>query len=374
MKILLLAPAGGYHMDKWVYGLSTFNELEIKIVSLQRTSPTVYNELPNVSCVDFDFEASFVATWQGKFRKLKYLTVISKLKRIIKEYNPDIIHSHYLSSYGLLGALVGRKPYMVSVWGSDIYDFPKISVLHKWLIKYTLRKSDAILSTSNCMAKEISKYTNKPIKITPFGVDINKFKPMSTAAKTENLFIIGTVKSLHPKYGIDTLINAFNILIGKLPEMNIELHIAGQGVAEAELKALANSLKLSHKIKFLGYVDNNKVPELINSFDIFAALSKLDSESFGVAAVEAMACEVPVVVSDVDGFKEVVPHDCGIIVHRDNPQQAADELYKLILNKAERDSIRINGRKNVLIKYDFRENLKTMMSIYNQIYDDFKKY
>jgi len=374
MKILLLAPAGGYHMDKWVYGLSSFQEIEIKIVSLQKTNPTVYSELSNVSCIDFNFDAAFVATWQGKFRKLKYLTVVSKLKRIIKEYNPDIIHSHYLSSYGLIGALAGSKPYMVSVWGSDIYDFPKISILHKWLIKYTLNKADAILSTSNCMAKEINKYTNKTIKITPFGVDINKFKPIITTNKPENLFIIGTVKSLHPKYGIDTLINAFNILTGKLPEMNIELHIAGQGVSEAELKALVNSLKLFHKIKFLGYVDNNKVPDLINTFDIFAALSKLDSESFGVAAVEAMACEVPVVVSDVDGFKEVVPNDCGIIVHRNNPKEAADALYNLILNKTERDLIRINGRKNVLNKYDFRENLTTMMSIYNQIYDDSKKH
>ncbi|MCD7873784.1 MAG: glycosyltransferase, partial [Acidaminococcaceae bacterium] len=147
------------------------------------------------------------------FFKIRYLEALLLLKKVIKIFQPDIIHAHYATSYGLLGALVGFHSYIISVWGSDIFDFPNISLFHKNIIKYNFFKADIILSTSNVMAEEIQKYTSKGIKVTPFGVDINEFKPLNVDSIFKpNKIVIGTIKTLEEKYGIEYLIRAFSIV------------------------------------------------------------------------------------------------------------------------------------------------------------------
>jgi hypothetical protein len=66
----------------------------------------------------FDTGHSFVS-------KLKYVSLVSELKTACRKFDPDLMHAHYATSYGLLAALSGFKPYLISVWGSDVFDFPK---------------------------------------------------------------------------------------------------------------------------------------------------------------------------------------------------------------------------------------------------------
>lgn len=94
---------------------------------------------------------------------------------------------------------------------------------------------------------------------------------------------------------------------------------------------MSAELGLSEKIEFCGFIPNKDVPAALHSLDIACIPSILDSESFGVSAVEAMSCSVPVVVSDVDGLKEVVDDGVtGFVVERKNPQAMADKIIELI--------------------------------------------
>lgn len=91
------------------------------------------------------------------------------------------------------------------------------------------------------------------------------------------------------------------------------------------MKNLAQNLGLGNKIKFLGYINNVEVPLAINKMHIFVVPSI--SESFGVAAVEAMACEIPVIVSDAEGLKEVVINEkTGFVVPKN------EKLLQINLN------------------------------------------
>jgi len=107
--------------------------------------------------------------------KSTYLLSIVRFKRVIKKFGCDILHAHSASSYGLLGSLVNFHPYVISVWGNDVYNFPQKSSFYSNLIKYNFKRCDLILSTSKIMAKETSKYSPKGIIVTPFGIDIEKF-------------------------------------------------------------------------------------------------------------------------------------------------------------------------------------------------------
>lgn len=359
MTVLILSDTNSIHTKRWVKSLS---ERGVKIVlfSLSPNRSDWYNDLSNVrvECTSHDAKSSFLS-------KLNYLTVVPTIKKLIKEVKPDIVHAHYASSYGLLGALAKTSiPYIISVWGSDVYDFPHIAPFGKQIIKYNLKKANYILSTSHVMAKETKKYTDKPILITPFGVNTELFKPLNTKKYEE--FVIGNVKTLHPKYGIDVLIQATNIVIRNNPDKKIRLEIYGEGPQKDELIQLTDVLGIKNKVSFKGFIQNDKLPIIYNSVSV--AVSVSDNESFGVVAVEAMACGCSVVTSDADGFTEVVENGkTGYIVPKRNPEATAEAIQKFIDNPQLRESMGAAARKRVLELYDWNNNVETMINIYNDI-------
>lgn len=253
-----------------------------------------------------------------------------------------------------------------------MYDFPKQSKLKKQILIKNLNSYKAIASTSCCMAKETEQYLmkNQEIYITPFGVDIEKFKNLNLEKK-ENKIVIGIVKTLEPKYGIEYLIRAIKELEKIIDEENlekIEVKIYGKGYLKESLENLAKELNIKEKIKFEGFILNSEVPKVINEMDIFVVPSVLDSESFGVAAVEAMACEVPVIVSDADGLKEVVvENETGFIIPKKDYKSIAENIEILIKDNELRKKLGRAGRKRVLELYDWDKNVENMIKIYEEI-------
>lgn len=365
MKVLVLGNGDSIHVEKWVNGLVE-KGVEIVLFSLNDFDREKYSNSSKLSLFSFGLNGESYFKKGGSLNKINYLRVLPTLKKIIKEHQPDLVHSHFCSSYGSIGALLKFHPYIVSVWGSDIYDFPKHNPFFKRVVKFTLKRADMILSTSNVMAKETSKYTKKKIEVTPFGVDTSVFKKQSVE-KEEDEIIIGTIKKLDYKYGIDTLIDSFDELIKRNPTKNLKLEIVGIGPDEKKLKELVVQKHLTDHIRFIGFIPNTEVPKYLNRFDVYVALSRLDSESFGVAIVEAMACETPVVVSNVDGFSEVVVNNfCGFIVPKENPKQAADKIEEIISNQDIKNKFAKNGRQRVINNYNWSDNLQLMTSLYEQ--------
>ncbi len=365
MKLFLLSDPNNTHTQRWVTSLATY-DIHIYLFGLNKCDLKFYEPYKNVEVSYFDITSSLNDRLKnGSFEKLQYLKVITELRKKIKQFKPDILHAHYATSYGLLGALSGFHPFIISVWGSDIYCFPKRSIFHALLLKYNFYKADKILSTSHVMAKEANKYTAKKIEITPFGVDINLFKYNRTE-KINDEFIVGTVKTLAPIYGIDTLINAFKIVYDQNRNRKIKLIIIGEGEQEFELKKLVSTLGLNDAVSFLGRIKNSDLPEFYNYFDVSVSLS--NSESFGVVAVESMACECPVIVSDAEGFSEVVENmNTGFIVPKNNPQLAADAIQYFVDNSKLKAKMGKAGRKRVCELYDWSENVTLMLDIYRGI-------
>lgn len=366
MKVLILGDGSSIHMVKWINGLLS-HDVDIVLYSIMDFNRNRYFQTTKLTTYNFGFTEASLAKKRKSILKVTYFKSIPEIKKIIKSHDPDIVHAHYASSYGLLGSFLKFKPYIVSVWGSDVYEFPKKNVLFSRLLKIVFKKANIVLSTSETMAEEISKYTNKEVLITPFGVNVDLFsKKHNTEFEDKNEIVIGTIKTLSPIYGIDTLIEAFDILVGINPDLNLKLQIAGKGTEKDRLIKMVDDKELSDKVEFLGFIVNEEVPFYLNRFDICVALSR--EESFGVAIVEAMACETPVVVSDAEGLKEVVEDGvCGFVVPKDNPHQAALKMDELIKNPKLKSSFGKNGRKQVLKHYDWNKNLQKMIDIYKSV-------
>ncbi|MDR1564499.1 MAG: glycosyltransferase [Oscillospiraceae bacterium] len=352
MKICFITDAGSVHTAKWCrYFVSRGHE--VHVVSLRD------GELEGVQVHSLHLSQELMQSG-SLAAKLKYLAKAPQVRRIVKRLKPDIIHAHYATSYGMVTALAGVRPFYLSVWGSDVYEFPS-NALTKAMIRFVFSQASWILSTSKDMAKQTAKFTKKPILITPFGVEIELFKPAERAKEGPKI-VLGCVKKLEEHYGIQFLLKAFAILCSEYD--NLELRIAGYGPMEAELKQLAEELGIGSKVLWLGFVSpQEEVIKLIQGLDI-AAVPSL-SESFGVSAIEASACGIPVVASNVGGLPETVLEGAtGLLVPPSDEKALATALKKLIESPELRRSMGERGRAFVCENYSFVKNFNEIEGYY----------
>lgn len=342
MKICFIAPANNYHTKKWCNWFLNRGH-EIHVISF------IDEMIPDVFVHYIDAKVQIDGT---DFAKVRYLCYAHKIKKFVSEINPDIVHVHYATSYGTATALSGIKPYILSVWGSDIYDFPEKSFLHKLMLKYSLSGATYLFSTSKAMAVQAAKYTKKHFKITPFGVDMKLFHP-GLKIKNNETYVIGTVKGLSDKYGIEYLLKAVAIIKKERPDLPLQVRIAGKGPKEQDYKLLAEQLQINNIVMWLGFISQKEAALEWANMDIAVIPSTMESESFGVSAVEAEACGTPVIISDVAGLMEATdPSKTSIVVKRKDEFALAYAIMNLIDNETLRYEMGRNGRLFVQKHFD----------------------
>ena len=358
IKVLYLSSGSSIHTIRWVNSLSKRSDLIVNLVSQQNlidnlSERVIFNLLP--------FNG-----WFG------YILNFFELKKIIRAWKPDLIHASYASGYGLTANLLNFHPLVLSAWGSDIFEFPRKSFIHKKLIELNLNNADVIASTSFAMAKEIKKLTrNKNIKITPFGIDTKQFKKCNSIKKNSNI-TLGTIKNLSEVYGIDILIKSFALARKKLLKTDISLakrmrlKIVGSGEQKKVLLYLIRKLGISDISIIKERVKHHMVPKEMEDISIFCALSR--QESFGVSILEASASGIPVITSNRGGLPEVVLNGVtGLIIEHLNPDDASEAVLKLVKDKDLRGDLGKNGIKYINEKYKWDDSINKVVKIYKSL-------
>lgn len=368
MRIAILALRHATHTVRWVNALAERgHDVHLIYASRHRDALRVASSVP------VDPLHSGVRTHTLPIPPpLGYLLNTLHLRQVLRRIQPDVLNTHFVSGYGTLARLAGFRPNIVSVWGSDVYEFPDKSPLHRRLIRDNLRFADAVTSTSHTMAERTrSVGMLSDVTVVPFGIDTAIFTPGPASIDKRDTITIGTIKTLAPKYGIDLLIRAFakarEALRPELPHVadRLRLLIVGGGPDYAELLSLTQSLGVADVTTFAGRVLHSDVPAQLQALDIYVALSR--AESFGVAVLEASAVGVPVVVSRVGGLPEVV-HDghTGLIVPGDNAEAASGAIQRLILEPQLRHRLGGQGARFVRDHYDWWNNVSEMEAVYRR--------
>lgn len=352
MKIVILGNAASIHIIRWANGLVE-RGLSVHVISAHKGIG--------------GFDRRVVLHELQRKAPLGYVGAVFELRSLLRVIHPDVLNAHYATGYGFLARLSRFKPLLLSVWGSDVYLFPKKSIFHRALLRGNLNAASAVASTSLCMSRAVREnFRRGSIFITPFGIDEDDFTPPKIGCRGSAV-VVGTVKSLKHEYGIDTLINAFSILLKDLGgDASLYLEVTGAGVELDNLKILAGELGIANRVTFHGQVPHSKVPAMLERLDIYVALSR--SESFGVAILEAGACGKPVVVSDADGPAEVTIHETtGLIVKKDDPIAAAKAISKLVRNADLRIAMGRAGRAHVLKNYSWKRSVDLMLQAYEEV-------
>ena len=352
MRICYLADALSIHTQKWAHFFAERGH-EIHIISFRPASISgIQIHHVNVPPV-----------------KLGYFLGIPKVGRLVRKIAPDILHAHHATSYGMVGATTSCHPFFISSWGSDVIWSPQQSFVIDKILRYNLRHADVITATSRMLAETTATFCppDTHVHVIPFGIDPNIFAPRPTTRSNQSP-VVGTVKTLRPRYGIHELILAFHRVADTSP--SARLVIVGGGEQYSELHELVVNLRLENCITLTGHVSHGSIPEYLRSFDIFVVPSLANGESFGVAAVEASACGLPVIASRVGGLPEVVlDGETGLLIPPGDINALAAAMSRLLSDPELRTHMGQAGRQFVLKHYRWEDNAKLMEQLYNEILD-----
>lgn len=350
-KLCILANAASSHTEKWALELAR-RGWDIDIITFLPAT------IPNVRV---HVVPSFFSKKADVILRQRWIT------RKVEELKPDLVHAHYASSFGFLGALADKHPLIISAWGSDIFSFPRKSFLHRALLKWALKQADVLCSTSRIMAEEMKYYLEpgRKIEVIPFGVDVERFAPPPKESREDTPVVFGVAKYLQPVYGLDILIKAFAILEKRLPG-KVLLRIAGEGSEGKRLSQVAKRLGIENKVEWPGFIPNREVAEFYQGLDVVVVPSH--QESFGVTAVEGSACARPIIASNVGGLPEVVvDKETGLLVPPGNVEELASAMEFLTLHPEERNRLGQAGREFVLKHYNWQENVSEMERVYLEL-------
>ncbi len=357
-RILLLSDPSNPHTIKWANSLSKVYQVAVCGFA-ESVNCEEYSK--EVSLFNLQISGNVKQKSDGALAKIVYLKFLKDIKKAIKIFQPDLLHSHYATSYGLLGLLTGFKPYIISVWGSDIFDFPNGGIIKKKLLSFILNRADVICATGKALADETNKYTDNKIEIVPFGIDTELFKYIE---RDFSKGYVGIIKTLTPNYGVETLIRAFAEFKKRNSDSNYKLLIVGKGSQEFYLKSLAIELGISNETEFIGYVDYTQIYKYHQKINIgvFPSLK----ESFGVAIAEMMSTGGVVIASNVGGIPEIVDNQKnGFLVSPDDKLKIVECIEYYINNPEESARISKNGREKIENYYSLKYTTEKMISVYN---------
>ncbi|MBM3267050.1 MAG: glycosyltransferase [Candidatus Sericytochromatia bacterium] len=283
----------------------------------------------------------------------RYLEAAGRARALAARLRPDIVHAHYASSYGFFGAVAGRRPLVVTLWGSDGYEFPRRGPAQAALFRWSLARADALTAVCRDLAAAAEPFApGREVAVIPFGVDLDRFSP-APAPPAGSELVVGCLKPLEPVYGHGDLLAALATLRGRRPDLAVRLRLAGAGYLRADLEALAARLGLADRVEFLGRLPADDVPAFYRGLHCFVLASL--SEGLAVAAEEAAACGLPIVATRVGGNPEIVRDgETGTLVPPRDPQALSRALEDLLGHPERRSEYGRRAREWAAAHFELR--------------------
>jgi len=279
------------------------------------------------------------------------LPLCVKMAEIAETEKLDILHVHYAIPHAVSAYMAQRImgedkfKFITTLHGTDITLVGKHASFYKGT-KFVIENSNGVTCVSKYLKEATQKIfkINREMRVVYDFVDTEKYKRVGASKRNLDFIkkgdkVVIHISNFRPVKKIDNVIKIF-YRIAK--EVRSKLLLVGDGPEKCMCRNLVNELKLGSKVFFLGRQDN--VIPLLNVSDLFLLPSK--NESFGLAALEALSCEVPVIGTNVGGLKEVVLHGkCGFIFNPDDIDDMSKAAVKVLSDKDLRNKMGAEARK-----------------------------
>ena len=266
---------------------------------------------------------------------------------------PDVVHAHALHQAARLRTL--NIPVIINLPGAPN---PRYAV--------DLQQADALVA-DGWAAQHLPAALGRTVEPVPKGVDAEQFRPdgpnLRRALRLEDKRVVVTVARLVPLKNIRLLLDAVAIVRSRVPP--VHLIIVGEGSESAALKQYAAALDLLDAVTFVGYLAQRDTPPAYRAGDVFALSSDFDNSPNVV--LEAMACGLPIVTTDVGGVREFVadPHGGRVVPPKDAAALAEGLQVYLDSEAAARDA-GAHNRRRAVTEFSWRVSAQRLLDVYVQ--------
>jgi L-malate glycosyltransferase len=302
------------------------------------------------------------------------LAITSAILNVHREIGLDIVHAHYALPHAVSAFLArsaaaadeGRPaPKVVTtLHGTDI-TLVGNDPSYAPLTQFVIRASDAVTAVSQWLANETRRQfcldQDRPclVQVIPNFVDIERFHPDAAKSRTKRSRPRAVhVSNFRPVKRVPWLVEAFALA---LRGRDAELVLVGDGPDRPQAREIAQRHGIDERVTFIG--ERDAIPELLAPADVFVLTSR--EESFGLAALEAMACGTPVVATDVGGVREVVEDGVsGLLAAKDDQPAFASKLAALLFGEI--DAGAMGRRARELAVERFRR--EKIVALYEALY------
>ncbi|MHA1337897.1 MAG: glycosyltransferase family 4 protein, partial [Promethearchaeota archaeon] len=318
-------------------------------------------------------------------KKLKNIKVIYLFLRdmikIFTKFKPDLVHSHYVIESLIMGFIskAFRVPSILHGRGIDINLEPFHSFIKNILARISCKINTKILTVSKAMKINIMKLNVPSNKIRTIynGVDYNLFKPKNkkifnnldrielthigrySPEKRQDL-IIEVIKELKDRnYNVHLSLIGFSHIMFRATGFRVETKI------EKQIINLIKKYNLESNVSLLGYIDHNKIPEYLENTHIYIHPSL--SEGLPNSVLEAMAMEIPIVMTNVGGMRELKVDQGTILIEPNNKQQLIDGIISFINNPKRMSEGGKRNREFIIKNFSWKYHSQKLYKIYSEL-------
>jgi len=301
-------------------------------------------------------------------------SLASTLVDVVKFEKLDLLHVHYAIPHAS-AAIMARQilategihiPVITTLHGTDITLVGKDAAFEP-VVTYSINQSDAVTSVSDFLKQDTYKHFKiaKHIEVIPNFIDVTRFQKQpkehfKKAIAPQNEKLIVHTSNFRKVKRVDDVIKIFGKINSKIPS---KLLLVGDGPERHNAEALCRELNLCESTLFLG--KQNPVEEILSVCDLF--LMPSETESFGLAALEAMACEVPVIASNAGGIPELVQNGIsGFMANVGNVNEMAEKGIYILENEARLKQFKANALARAL-EFDINNIVPVYEKFYNQV-------
>jgi glycosyltransferase involved in cell wall biosynthesis len=314
--------------------------------------------------------------WRGGRKSLNLLEMLglrSDLQAVIRRIQPDLIHAGPIQRCAFLTALTGYKQLVSMSWGYDLLIDAQKNALWRWITRYTLKRSAAFVGDCETVGKLAVHYgmDSEHSVIFPWGVDLDLFQPSPGPSPLrrdlkwdQEEFVIISTRSWAPIYGVKDLVRAYIKALEAVP--HLRLLMLGEGPEGPEIKSLLKEAGVNDKVHLPGQVARQELPDYYRAADLYLSTSYSDGSS--ISLLEALACGLPVLVSDIPGNREwVVDKGAGKVGWLYEVGEVEDLTSSIIKAEDHRNDLGEMGtaaRKLAEAEANWEDNFPKLMEAY----------
>ena len=297
--------------------------------------------------------------------------LVDQLREIIHQVNPDILHAGPIQSCGFLSALTGFSPLITMSWGSDILVDSEKDFLWRWVTDYTLNKTSVLLG--DCQAVKMKAiqfgFSENRIVLFPWGIDLRQYQPGKNLQFRERLgwadkFVLLSNRSWERLYGVEIIAKAF--VAAAKSKTDLRLILLGSGSQKKEITKIFEEAGMIDRVHFGGVVAQKNLPDYLHAADLYLSASFSDGSS--VSLMEALACGLPVLVSDIPGNQEWIDQDQnGWIFQTGNVENLKNSILEIYKTQYKLPIISQEARKTAEKKANWEDNFQKLLFAYQLV-------